>query len=294
MPGRQVVTTPCKLNLHLGVHVEKDERGYHRVDSVMLPVEPTDSLVVEDADELIVRHEPALAVPAEKTTAYRAARLLGEALGVRPDVSISIVDRIPERAGLGGSSADAAAVLRALALRWDVDPLDSRVVETARRVGADVAFFLNPVPSLMVGAGDVLAETFPELVGLPVVLVMPRTEGGVTSECYAEFDREPEEAADYEPLCAALRAGDAGGVAAHLTNNLAPAAKRLAPVVGEAEAWLLSREGVVAGQVTGSGACSFAICESEGAARRIARSADIERGWWSKAVLTVGLDSIFC
>jgi len=294
MSGRQVVTTPCKVNVHLGVHAEKDARGYHRVDSVMLPVEPTDTLVVEDADELFVRHEPALVIPAEKTTAYQAARLLGEALGVSPDVSISIIDRIPERAGLGGSSADAAAVIRALALRWGVDPLDRRVVETARLVGADVAFFLNPVPSLMKGAGDTLAETFPELTGVPIVLVMPCTEGGVTSECYAEFDREPVVAADYEPLCAALRAGSVSGVAAHLSNNLAPAAKRLAPAVGEAETWLLSRNGVIAGQVTGSGACSFAICESESAAQRIAQSADIERGWWSKAVLTVGLDAFFC
>ena len=60
-----------------------------------------------------------------------------------PRVSIDVEARIPERAGLGGSSADAGATLRALAARWGVSPLDPRVIAVARRVGADVAFFLN-------------------------------------------------------------------------------------------------------------------------------------------------------
>ena len=188
MAGAVVVTTPCKVNLHLGVHREKDERGYHRVDSVMVPVDLCDVVTVERAPTLSVRFEPSLEVAPERTGVWKAAVLLAEALGRQPGVSVSVTCHIPERAGLGGSSADAGAAIRALCELWGAEPLDTRVVAVARRVGADVAFFLCPEPGLYGGAGDVLERTFPALE-VPIALVMPREEGGSTVAAYAEFDR---------------------------------------------------------------------------------------------------------
>lgn len=277
---------PCKVNLHLGVHVEKDDRGYHHVDSVMVPVDLYDEIRIEDAPELSVSYEPDLGIPIERTCVWRAATLLAEVLGVAPNVSIRVSLRIPERAGLGGSSADGGAVLRTLAKRWGVDPLDARVVAVAQHVGADVAFFLCPVPSLWLGGGDTLAETYCDL-DLPLALVTPGPIGASTKAVYDEFDRRPEDPQSYEPLCAALRLGYADNVPELLANNLAPAAVRLTPAVGEVERWLQGQSGVVAAQVTGSGACSFAICESFLAAERVAECAS-SKGWWSFATRTVG------
>ena len=67
MRGRQIVQTPCKINLHLGIHAEKDSRGYHRVDSVMVPVGLYNTITVEDAPQLIITHTPALDIAGEKT-----------------------------------------------------------------------------------------------------------------------------------------------------------------------------------------------------------------------------------
>ena len=146
--GRQIIQIPCKVNLHLGIHTQKDQRGYHKVDSLMVPVALYDTVVVDDAPELTVSHEPQLCVLPERTTTWKAAVLLANKLGVSPDVSIDVQVHIPEKAGLGGSSADAAATLYLLAQRWGVDPLDPLVVEVAKAVGADVAFFLDPQPRL--------------------------------------------------------------------------------------------------------------------------------------------------
>ena len=283
--GRTVVATPCKVNLHLGIHAEKDARGYHRVDSVMVPVELCDVIEVEDASALDVSFSPALEVAPERTGVWRAASLLAEALGRSADVRVSVRCRIPERAGLGGSSADAGATLRALAQRWGVDPLDPRVVEVARRVGADVAFFLDPRPALYVGAGDVFDRAFPS-VELPLALVMPVADGGSTVEAYAEFDRDPSAPASPEPLCEALAASDVEAVATLLHNNLAPAARSLCPEVGEVESWLRSRPGVLAAQVTGSGSCSFALCESQAAARAVTEAARRRPSWRAWATRT--------
>ncbi|MCR8908277.1 4-diphosphocytidyl-2C-methyl-D-erythritol kinase [Thermophilibacter sp. ET337] len=290
--GATVVTTPCKVNLYLGVHAEKDERGYHRVDSVMVPVALCDTVSVSDAPELSVSFDPPLSIPAEKTGVWRAAALLAEALGVEPRVRIDVCARIPERAGLGGSSADAGATLRALATLWGVSPLDPRVIAVARRVGADVPFFLDPRPALFSGAGDVRARSFPA-VEMPLVLVMPRAEGGSTVEAYAEFDRSGERPVAPEPLCAALASGSVAAMAARLHNNLAPAARALCPEAGVVESWLRAQPGVLGAQVSGSGTCSFAICDGVGTADELARRAE-ECGWRAWSTKTVGFAGGIC
>ena len=291
--GRQTIQIPCKVNLHLGIHAQKDQRGYHKVDSLMVPVALYDTVVVDDAPELTVTHEPQLCVLPERTTTWKAAVLLANKLGVSPDVSIDVQVHIPEKAGLGGSSADAAATLYLLAQRWGVDPLDSLVVEVAKAVGADVAFFLDPQPSLMLGAGDTLVETYASTVDAPLAIVLPAETGVVTKEAYDQFDASPITPQSYEQLSALLRdAGNSGAasdqatageqliqqVAGLLFNNLAPAAKSLKPQVAEVEEWLKAQSGVLGAQVSGSGSSSFALCESQDAANAIAAAAQA-KGW---------------
>ena len=295
--GRQIIQIPCKVNLHLGIHTQKDQRGYHKVDSLMVPVALYDTVVVDDAPELTVTHEPQLCVLPERTTTWKAAVLLANKLGVSPDVSIDVQVHIPEKAGLGGSSADAAATLYLLAQRWGVDSLDPLVVEVAKAVGADVAFFLDPQPSLMLGAGDTLVETYASTVDAPLAIVLPAETGVVTKEAYDQFDASPIAPESYENLSALLReAGqDAAGtepapdnaaaskqfiqqVASLLFNNLAPAAKSLKPQVAEVEKWLKAQSGVLGAQVSGSGSSSFALCESRDAADAIAAAAQA-KGW---------------
>ena len=295
--GRQIIQIPCKVNLHLGIHTQKDQRGYHKVDSLMVPVALYDTVVVDDAPELTVTHEPQLCVLPERTTTWKAAVLLANKLGISPDVSIDVQVHIPEKAGLGGSSADAAATLYLLAQRWGVDPLDPLVVEVAKAVGADVAFFLDPRPSLMLGAGDTLVETYASTVDAPLAIVLPAETGVVTKEAYDQFDASPIAPESYEQLSALLHADgqDAAGmepapdnaaaskqliqqVASLLFNNLAPAAKSLKPQVAEVEEWLKAQFGVLGAQVSGSGSSSFALCESQDAANAIAAAAQA-KGW---------------
>lgn len=295
--GRQIIKIPCKVNLHLGIHTQKDQRGYHKVDSLMVPVALYDTVVVDDAPELTVTHEPQLCVLPERTTTWKAAVLLANKLGVSPDVSIDVQVHIPEKAGLGGSSADAAATLYLLAQRWGVDPLDPLVVEVAKAVGADVAFFLDPRPSLMLGAGDTLVETYTSTVDAPLAIVLPAETGVVTKEAYDQFDESPIAPESYENLSALLRNAGQGAagmepapdnaaaskqliqqVASLLFNNLAPAAKSLKPQVAEVEEWLKAQSGVLGAQVSGSGSSSFALCESQDAADAIASAAQA-KGW---------------
>ena len=293
MVGHQVVYAPCKINLHLGIHAQTDSRGYHRVDSVMMPVGLFDEVAVDDAPAFAVHHEPAIETPPEKTTVWKAAMLLAEELGAELNLRIDVKTRIPEKAGLGGSSADAGAALRALCERWGVDVHDPRVAEVARRVGADVSFFLDPVPSLFLGVGDMLAETFPALP-MPVVLVKPAGDGVSAAAAYGEYDRNPSEPTAYEAMSAALRQGSAEDVRCLAYNNLAPAAKALQPASEDAQKWLASQPETRVAMVSGSGSCVFALCDTIEEAHAVAARAADEQDWWSFATLTVGKPEEVC
>ena len=97
-----------------------------------------------------------------------------------------------------------------MAQRWGVDPLDPLVVEVAKAVGADVAFFLDPQPSLMLGAGDTLVETYASTVDAPLAIVLPAETGVVTKEAYDQFDASPIAPEPYEICPRFLRAAWSG------------------------------------------------------------------------------------
>lgn len=277
------VVAPAKINLYLGVHDERDERGYHRVDSVMAAVGLHDRVAVEPADALMVETLPASDFPMQKNTAYRAARAMAEHFGHAANVRIVIEKHIPLCAGLGGPSTDAAAVIVALAGLWGIAPDDPALDDIARGIGADVPFFLHASPSFYVGGGDVLAEEYPVLPALPVVLVKPRDARVSTVEAYRTFDASPVRAGELDAMRAALATGDANAALARISNNLAPIAERLEPRIAGVLAWLRSAEGVLVADVCGSGACSFAICDTAETAERLAGEAHAARGWWSCA-----------
>ena len=204
-----ILTAPAKINLYLGVHTERDARGYHRVDSLMAAVGLADAVTVTPAQALTVQTVPASDFPMQKNTAYRAAIAMAERYGRDANVCVTIEKRIPLCAGLGGPSTDAAAVIVALAELWGIDRADPALDDIARGIGADVPFFLHTSPALYVGGGDVLATEYPVLPATPVVLVKPHETSVSTVEAYRRFDESPVPAEKPDAIASVLRAGDA-------------------------------------------------------------------------------------
>jgi 4-diphosphocytidyl-2-C-methyl-D-erythritol kinase len=159
------------------------------------------------------------------TAALRQLRAAGWAA---PPLQVTITKRIPVAAGMGGGSADAAALLRA-ARR--LAPVDDGVIERlARGLGADVPAQLAPGPSLGTGAGEIVTR----LPGLPPygVLVLPQPFGLSTPDVYREADRLglPRAPADLEEARGQLARGLPTELPERLlVNDLQPAALSLAP-----------------------------------------------------------------
>lgn len=278
-----LITAPAKINLYLGVHNQTDEAGYHRVDSIMTTLDIADTIALAPSDELKVKAVPEADFPQESNTAYKAARAMGEAFGREPNFAILIDKHIPIRAGLGGPSSDAAAVIMGICKYWDIDPRDERIDAVARSIGSDVPFFLYGPPAYLDGRGDGMRELFRPLTGTPVVLVKPMTGGVSTIEAYRRFDERPVEPAPIEPMLQALRDHDERAVFDCVSNNLAPVACELLPEIGEIRAWLRTQADVRAVDVCGSGATVFAVCTTQMAAERIGIAAMNEHGWWAQA-----------
>ena len=276
------LSAPAKINLYLGVHTERDDRGYHKVDSLMAAVGLADIVTVAPAQELTVQTVPASDFPMQKNTAYRAAAAMAERYGREANVCVTIEKHIPLCAGLGGPSTDAAAVIVALAELWGVDRGDPALDDIARGIGADVPFFLHASPAFYVGGGDVLATEYPALPATPVVLVKPREANVSTIEAYRRFDENPVPADKPGAIASALRAGDAETAYALIHNNLGVISAQMEPQIQTVLDWLRTQDGTVAVDVCGSGACSFAICDTVVTASNLAASAQ-QNSWWSCA-----------
>ena len=140
-PGGELVLAPAKLTSELRITGVRDD-GYHLIDAEMVSVDLCDELAFAGGDGLVVIGASGLPVPADDDNLVRRAlRLVGRRAEVR------LVKRIPAGAGLGGGSADAAAVLR-----WaGFDDL-----EAAASLGADVPFCIRGGRARVTGIGEVL------------------------------------------------------------------------------------------------------------------------------------------
>ena len=138
---------PAKLNLRLRV-MQRDETGYHGVETLLLALELSDRITLVPGGtgiRLEVDGDPA--VPADSANlCWRAAVLLFRTAGIEPAVTIRLEKRIPSAAGLGGGSSDASSVLVALNEMLDLPVGEELLPQIAGELGSDVPFGLVGSP----------------------------------------------------------------------------------------------------------------------------------------------------
>lgn len=181
----------AKINLHLGIYPHNvGESGYHRADSVMAALELADTATLsysEHAQQNTVVMNAGPDVAMKDNTAFRALEAMCQTFHKQPAYTVTIQKHIPAQAGLGGSSSDAATTIKLLCKFWGLDALDARVVRVAQSIGADVAFFLHPIPAYLNGVGATLQESFEHVPSIPCVIVRPQA-GVSTPVAYRLFD----------------------------------------------------------------------------------------------------------
>lgn len=269
---------PAFAKINLALHVRRRrEDGYHEIETIFAFAEDGDGIAI-DGDgtpglTLTGAFADALAGESrDDNLVMRAARMLGAALDRPVPAAIGLAKNLPVAAGIGGGSADAAAVIRLLCRTWDVRIDDPRVDAVARSLGADVPACVFSRTMRGDGRGDDLRPVpSAGLSGMPLLLVNPRVPLS-TGPVFAAWDRIDRGALpDGDPLAVAL----AG------RNDLEPLARGLCPIIGDVVALLADQPGVVLARMSGSGATCFALFDSDKAQADAAeRIAAVQPGWW--------------
>jgi 4-diphosphocytidyl-2-C-methyl-D-erythritol kinase len=261
------IHAPAKLNLCLYLGPTRED-GLHELCSLFEPLALADPIEVAEAE----RDEVLCPGVEGENLAARALAGLRSRGWAGPPLRIEIEKRIPVAAGLGGGSADAAAVLRLAA--GEVGELP----QLAAELGADVPSQLTPALSLVEGAGE-RVERLPEPAPHAAVL-LPGGGGLSTAAVFAEADRLGlgRDAEELGALAARLRGAAGAGAsplsyAELLVNDLEPAARSLRPDIAAALDALRAARAPVA-LLTGSGPTAFGLFESLADAESAAAAID--------------------
>lgn len=266
-------TAPAKLNLALHVRSRRVD-GYHELETLFAFVRDGDRLTVERADTWSLRITGPFAhglSAGVDNLVLRAAAAFVARFGGTMKFAVTLAKRLPVASGIGGGSADAAAMLRALARFDDVMLDDPALFSIAAELGADVPACLAGVTAIGGGRGERL-QPVAGLPQTPVLLVNP----GVTVSTPAVFARW--DGVDR----GALPDGDAQQIAMEGRNDLQAPALTLAPIIADVLA-LLEPDATLA-RMSGSGATCFALYDDIAARDTAAtRIATARPGWWTSA-----------
>ena len=258
------VRAQAKVNPILRV-LAREASGYHSIETLFLRLELADEVSVRIASgRSLDCSGPAMPPgglgPPEKNLALRAAEAFARETGWPSGFAIEIDKHIPVGAGLGGGSADAGAVLRALDA-LSPEPLGLRLVELATELGADVPFLSIESPmSLAWGRGERLHPVAP-LDSRPVLLVAPDFPIA-TVDAYGWLS---EDRGRYAPRGAVIPADALAtwpAIAGCAENEFEPVVVRRHPVIAELVEALRSMHATVA-MLAGSGSAVFGVFESE-------------------------------
>lgn len=252
----------AKLNLTLDV-LGKRADGYHDLQSVMTTISIRDDVEIDVGTgkpwSLTCSKE---GIPCdERNLAWKAAKVFCESLKIDPDgIAIRIEKRIPSGAGMGGGSADAAAVLRALNRHYDMPLSIMALAELGAQVGSDVPFCVLCGTAMVEGRGERLRR-LPDMPDCVFVVVKPEFSVS-TPELYRKIDSVAiPEHPDNRAMESALMAGDLGKVCGEVYNVFDPVVTADHLELNYIKS-VMHSYGAVTQQMTGSGSAVFAIMDN--------------------------------
>lgn len=215
--------------INLGIEVQGLlPGGYHELKTIFATISLHDIVEIEESTRGISVRSDHQGVPEDETNiAWRAAALMQKIAGRKRGVRITLHKQIAPGGGLGGGSSNAATVLRALNLMWGLDLPESKLVEAAKTLGADVPYFLVGGPALGLGRGDLIRP-----LGLKLAdrVLLVQGKGGVSTAAvfkrFAEQTAKKNQGTRRSPVDTFVQ-----GLAAvsSLRNDLEPAATDVSP-----------------------------------------------------------------
>ncbi|NLJ16697.1 MAG: 4-(cytidine 5'-diphospho)-2-C-methyl-D-erythritol kinase [Clostridiales bacterium] len=180
----------AKINLYLDI-LGVLPNGYHEIESIMQSVSIYDEIEINKTSEkgIIINCDDPQIPCDNRNIAFKAAKLISEELNYNNGFEISIKKNIPVKAGMGGGSADCAAVLMGINMLFNKTLGLDKLIKIGKSLGADVPFCIVGGTKLCKGIGEIVADV-PQLEKLYLVIVQPNFCIS-TQNAYRIYDENP-------------------------------------------------------------------------------------------------------
>ncbi len=263
--NRAYARSYAKINLTLDV-LNKREDGYHNVSMVMQTVNLCDMVTVEKNEKEITLVTNLNYLPlGEKNIAWKAAKIFFEECQIKGGARIDIQKNIPVAAGLAGGSSNAAAVLCALNILYDVNLSDEELCKIGVKLGADVPYCIIGGTQLAEGIGEKLSPVA-EMPKTTVLLVKPPISIS-TAKIYEKIDSHDIVHPDTVGMIESIKKADINQISKRIHNVMEPVTADIAPVVLRIKEKMI-KDGALAAAMSGSGPTVFGIFDDEIAAKK--------------------------
>jgi len=262
------VKSYAKINISLNIK-SKREDGYHELDSIMVPIELHDSILisrssnnidhfvtVDDFSNGLIHYNLVSTVIEQLTNRYK----------FKERFRFYIHKVIPMQAGLGGGSSNAAFALKAVNNILKLGATNEELIEMAAPYGADIPFFINCRPSRCTGIGEKMEPI--TIKNNYYVLIVKPDEGCSTKEVFHEADKKPYPQVDIETVLKALAEGDDDLLAECMGNSLEEAANSINPEIQVIKN-ALKEEGLKLVLMSGSGSSVFALSQDKAKLKKV-------------------------
>ena len=271
-PAGTVIQANAKINLFLHI-VGKRPDGYHLLESLFAftSSDLSDAIEIISAEQLSVNFVNFPEIDKVNNTIHKAVKLLCKHVGKPCKFSIKVKKIIPVAAGIGGGSADAAAVLRYLCTLWNIE-VNQEIYNIALEVGADVPACLYNKASFVTGIGEHITPMpkFLPLIAILVTPVIPVSTRQIFKNFSGKFTKSCTKSFETEELF---------NTVVNCKNDLQDVAESLYPEISHVVYSIKVQDDCIFSRMSGSGPTCFGIFNTQESANKALKNLKKEFSW---------------
>lgn len=252
------VRSYAKINISLSITKNRED-GYHELDSIMLPVELHDSIILtklKSAPDNYVTVDDYTITAFQHNLATFAIDKMADVYHFDDKFRLFIHKIIPLQAGLGGGSSNAAFTMKAVNQILKLNISNEELKAVGKTIGADVPFFIDCVPCRVTGIGETITPI--TIKNNYYVLLVKPNKGCSTKEVYNAYDDKKHQNINIDNVVKALAEGDDELLANSIGNDLESVAISCVPEIQVIKDYLKSK-GLKIVLMSGSGSTVFAL-----------------------------------
>lgn len=257
-----IIKSNAKLNLYLQVTGKKE--GYHLLESIFVPISLSDTIYISESAEprdkcTITTKYISPSPPIQNNTVLKALDLLRQKYRFKQYFNIEIDKYIPIGAGLGGGSSNAGLIISWLIKTFNLTASEEEILEIAKKIGADVPFFIHNRPSLIKGIGEIIDPI--ELAPYKIIMVYPMSELS-TNKVFSHYSTnfiKKDNVASIDNFLSILKNKEKNSLTDQIYNSLINPACSICPAITPILNFMKNLPNSILSSMTGTGSTCFSI-----------------------------------